>query len=235
MMNLLKKEELKPWLSQFDITEYKIINEGIKDDEYEVDFYESVNFSNHNIKAFPFRMNCVHGNFKAIDCDLTTLENSPKIVYGNFLVKNNKLTSLLGAPEEIHAIFNFNDNQVKNFNNAPKMARKIKCLNNPFKNFNNVTFQIEKNFEIDYQTLLLPDFTKLNLNGDLLITISVDEKEFQELRVLSNKKYYQTHDFVGKKTIIEDRFSSLKALMEKVSLENQIKDSQTFALSKVKI
>lgn len=225
MTQLLKKQELQAWLNQFDITEYRVVNEGNHETEYEVEFDESVNFNNNPIHFFPFRIGTVHGNFKATNCQLNSLENGPKVVLGNFTVNNNNLSSLKDSPLKIIGSFNFNDNKITNFDYAPQKVKRIKCLNNPITQFKNHDFKIGRSFEIDFSSLFLSDFTKLSLNSDVDIIVSVNEKEFQYLRDESNKKYHQTQDFVGEKTIIEDTFSNFKSLVEKIKLDKTINTS----------
>lgn len=229
-MNLINQTEAKKWLEKMDITEYNFVFIGNTEYEYQVDIFESMSLSNTPIKTLPFKMNVVHGNFKAINCALVTLENAPNEVMGNFLVNQNQLTSLKSVPRVIEGNFNFSNNLIKEFDDCPEKARKIKCNHNPLISLKSLKTTIKNSLEVDYQKLLFNELSSLNLDENLKLVLSVSETEFEFLRNLSNKKYQQNSDDL----FIEDSFMNLKALSEKYQLESSIKNDNKNH-SKIKI
>ena len=74
-----------------------------------------LNLANKNLTVLPAILKdiTVNGYFDCSGNNLTTLENSPKIVTGTFNCKENLLTSLKGAPSSVGEDFICNNNPVK--------------------------------------------------------------------------------------------------------------------------
>jgi hypothetical protein len=90
-------------------------------------------------------------SYDCSDCELTTLEGSPKKVNGDFNCQNNQLTTLEGSPEEVNGTFN--------------------CQNNSLRTLKGVTKEIGDDYYIGDNQLLPAEIRKKSSNLPLIKSI----------------------------------------------------------------
>lgn len=78
------------------------------------------------IDKIPVKFGTISGDFTCIDKNLTTLENSPKIIKGNFICQRNKIINLLHGPEYVGMSLMCDDNRLlQSLDGLPKNADHI--------------------------------------------------------------------------------------------------------------
>ena len=120
-MLLKKKEEIENWLNQYNIKNYKLIED--QEYGYIVNVNDHVNLYGNNLISIDVKFNEIKGNF---DCSvnlLRSLKGSPKIVNGNFFCYVNELTNLKGGPEKVTGYFDCSENYLKTLEGAPKIIQ----------------------------------------------------------------------------------------------------------------
>lgn len=110
----MNKQEIKNWLSYYNITKYTI------NDDLTVDVNFKVNLSG-GITSLPFQFGAVNGDFSCSYNYLTSLKNCPRVVTGNFFCHSNKLTSLEHCPKIVNGTFWCHDNLLTSLEHAPKV------------------------------------------------------------------------------------------------------------------
>lgn len=91
-------------------------------DDLSVDVYGPINMSYKHLFKIPFKFNRTTSNFDCSFNNLSTLENSPKIVHGYFNCSYNFLKNLHGGPKHVSKGYNCSNNNLldRNFKHSKK-------------------------------------------------------------------------------------------------------------------
>jgi hypothetical protein len=99
----MKLQETKEKVTTDDLTgkkvNGKVVTKETPNEVWDDDFNIKLDF--HGIKSLRGAPKEVHGHFRVVHQELTTLEFSPQVVWGYYSVFANRLTSLKGAPKQV--------------------------------------------------------------------------------------------------------------------------------------
>lgn len=119
----LTREQIKSLLYDYKVAFY---NYEINDD-LSVDIISGsgvkligIEVVKENLNEIPIKFNIVHGTFKCINSNLTTLKNSPvQIIDGDFDCKWNNLTNLIGCTKIINGYLDCSYNPLTSLEGFP--------------------------------------------------------------------------------------------------------------------
>ena len=136
MRNIFKISRIKRLCKRYKIKNYTI------NKDYSIDVEGNVSLSDHDmiVKYFfgeityyrlPIKFNRVNGRFNCSNCNLKSLEGSPKYA-DSFDCSNNKLRSLVGGPTHVRT-YDFSLNNVRSLEGMAISTgyRGISCTGNP--------------------------------------------------------------------------------------------------------
>ena len=127
---LKTKQQIKNWLDEMGVVNYKIKPDLTVDVEGDVDL------SSKDLKEIPIQFGKVSESFYCYNNYLKSLKGSPQKIGGSFSCSNNYLKSLKGAPQKIGGNFSCSNNQIKSLKGAPqKVGESFSCDNNLIKSF----------------------------------------------------------------------------------------------------
>jgi len=109
----LFRENFDPFDYYTDENKPHIHDDGTVDAQWHV-------YLEYDVSELPVKFGTVDGDFSAIDKQLETLKNMPKIVKGNCELLGNKLTTLIGAPLEVGGNFEVNRNPLQDLIGFPQ-------------------------------------------------------------------------------------------------------------------
>jgi len=133
---------------EYDIRNYTINSDGSIDVDNDVDLFEL------NLTKLPLAFNKISGYFNCCNNKLTTLEGAPKYVGEHFMCEYNSLTSLKGGPDYVHGYYDCSNNKLTSLEYAPKNTMlSFYCNDNKIINFNNFDIKIERDFDIENNTI----------------------------------------------------------------------------------
>ena len=116
------EQEIIEICKKYNIENYTINPDG------SIDVNGNVSLSEYEIKKIPIKFNKVNGYFSCLECDLTTLENSPKWIKDSFFCIGNSLTSLEGCPiSDMH--YYFGDDPLESLNGFNGDYNRLSCHN----------------------------------------------------------------------------------------------------------
>jgi len=143
---LQTKEEIKAWLDEMGITNYKI-NKNLT-----VDVNGDALLVSKNLYELPIQFGIVNGHFSVGYNHLKSLKGSPIKVKGTFDCAYNQLESLEYCPKKIGELFAFQHNNITSLKYCPNSVGLFAVYDKEIQNFNEFTVQVKKLFIHDCKT-----------------------------------------------------------------------------------
>jgi hypothetical protein len=136
------KEYIDAICRKYDITNYKINEDGTIDVDGDVDLTSRI-----NSERLPLKFSNVTGDFWCDDNQLTSLEGCPKSVGGSFYCDVNKLTSLEGCPKSVGGSFHCDVNRLTSLEGCPKsVVDSFYCFSNKLTSLEGCSESVGGNF-----------------------------------------------------------------------------------------
>ena len=156
--------ESTTWLTEMNITEYSVDDEGF------VNVDGDVNISEKGLSAIPVKFGYVGGNFWCNNNNLISLQGAPREVGGDFYCWNNKLTSLQGAPREVGGSFYCWNNNLSSLQGAPReVGGNFECWNNNLSSLQGAPREVGGKFDCSFNKFTSePDHSFINIDGDFV-------------------------------------------------------------------